>query len=266
MTRRILANHAHVFEESVRAHATVDRLLELMDRCGIEQAVCFAPFPGQMASDQDARNRWLAREIVSQDRLYGFGTVDFRQPNIAEQVKEIYGLGLKGIKIHPAHQKVNVLSPESFEMYHAAAEYGLFLSFHTGLHWHRLKDYDALMFDEIAYQLPQLKFSMEHVGGYSFFPEALAVIVNNIRTGHVYGGLTSVFTTHVSRAFRLSQERLDELVAQAGAGRLMFGIDFPYNQVAETKVGIETIENMQVTEEEKDLMLGGTLRQALGIQ
>jgi len=89
-------------------------------------------------------------------------------------------------------------------------------------------------FDEIAYQFPKLKFSLEHVGGYHFFHEALAVIFNNMptpweqREANVYGGLTSIFTTHQLRFWYMSPERLRELIAQVSADQLIFGLDFPY--------------------------------------
>lgn len=268
MTKRkpIFANHAHVFQQSVRPEATVERLLQLMDACEIDQAVCYAPFSNQMESDQIGWNEWLAKEISQHDRLYGFGTLNFQQTNMKEQVEQIADLGLKGIKLHPAYQKFNILSPQAYEAYAAAEEHNLFLSFHTGIHWHRIKDYDVVLFDEIAYHFQKLKFSMEHVGGYHFFPEALAVIVNNIRRGTVYGGLTSVFTLDSNRFWHLNRERLLELVAQAGAKQLIFGLDFPYNLEKETKIGLEAIDNLNLTEEERDLVLGGNLRRVLGIE
>jgi predicted TIM-barrel fold metal-dependent hydrolase len=207
----------------------------------------------------------LPRKSPGHDRLNGFGTLDFQQSNMKEQVKQIYELGLKGIKLHPAYQKFNVLSPRAYEAYAAAEEYNLFLSFHTGIHWHRIKDYDVVLFDEIAYHFQKLNFSMEHVGGYHFFPEALAVIVNNSRRGTVYGGLTSVFTTDTSRYWYLSHDKLQELVYQAGAKQLIFGLDFPYNLERETKIAIEAVRNLNLTDEEYDLVMGGNLRRLLGI-
>lgn len=42
---KIIANHAHVFQESKRPHGTISVLKQVMDECGISQAVAFAPFP-----------------------------------------------------------------------------------------------------------------------------------------------------------------------------------------------------------------------------
>ena len=40
------------------------------------------------------------------------------------------------------------MGDKACEVYSAAQENGLFLSFHTGLHWHRIADYQPLLFDE----------------------------------------------------------------------------------------------------------------------
>src|SRR5437867_12110509 len=77
--QEVWANHAHVFPADVRPHGSVDALLALMDACGIEKAVCFAPFASQLAGSAYAEagaNHWLAETLrQSADRLIGFGTV-----------------------------------------------------------------------------------------------------------------------------------------------------------------------------------------------
>lgn len=270
MAGRIFAHHAHVFPESVRPQGTVARLLELMDACGIERAVAFAPFAYQMGVEGVESSRWLAREIENEPRLVGFGTIDFNRP-IADQVREIHDLGFPGIKLHPAAQKFDVLGEQAWELYREAERLGLFLTFHTGIHWHRIKDYHVIHFDEVAYHFPELRFSLEHLGGYHFYYEALAVILNNMRrrdggrTSNVYGGLTSVFEREKQRHWYMGPERLKDAVWQLGAGQLIFGLDFPYNGIAEAKSAIEMIRGLGLSSEEEDLILAGNLERVLGI-
>jgi len=109
-----------------------------------------------------------------------------------------------------------------------------------------------------------LKFSLEHVGGYHFFHEALAVIFNNMptpweqREANVYGGLTSIFTTHQLRFWYMSPERLRELIAQVSADQLIFGLDFPYNLEKETHIALETLRDLNLPPGDLDKILGGT--------
>ena len=195
---KIYANHAHLFPKNTKPNADIDKLKELMDACNIEKAVCFAPFQNQMDMYDVSTNQnpvdWLANEIKNEPSLVGFGSINFERNDLKDQVKHIKASGLLGIKIHPAYQEVKVDSHQLFEVYEQAEKEDLFLSFHTGLHWHRIRDYQMLLFDEVAYNFPKLRFTMEHMGGYSFFKEALLVMNNNSRDEiqHVFAGWTSI--------------------------------------------------------------------------
>jgi len=271
-TAPVLAHHAHVFPASVNPNGTADRLLRLMDECGIDEAVCFAPFAHQLQGTGIDPVAWLADELKGRARLYGFGTVDVRRRDVRDQVRRIADLGFRGIKVHPNAQEFDMLGEAALELYGAAQDENLFLTFHSGVHHYRIRHYNVLNFDEIAWNFPKLRLSLEHVGGYSFFPEALAVIVNNIpfppRPGErprVFGGLTSVFTPHYNRFWYMPRERLMEAVAQAGASLLIFGLDFPYNLEDNTKMGLRTLRELGLSESDLALILGGNLRRELGI-
>lgn len=271
---RIFANHAHVFPEGSRTNATVEDLIRLMDECEIERAVCFATFKEQntrVGADPNT-NRWLANEIKNEPSLVGFGTVDFESGHLTEQVDEIADLGFLGIKVHPAFQEVKVDGKELFEVYEAASRNNLFISFHTGLHWHRLSDYHMLLWDEVAYNFPRLRFSMEHMGGYSFFKEALAVMNNNKRGefDRVFAGWTTVdmcedeHGNERAGAWSLTDEQLCDIIFQTGENRSIFGLDFPYNNAEKTKKSIERIKNLPISDNAKRGVLGNTLSRVLG--
>lgn len=270
MSLRVLANHAHVFPESINPNGTLARLLQMMDACGIEQAVCFAPFPHQAQGRQIDPNTWLAHEIKDNPRLFGFGTIDPTRADVRDHVKECYELGLRGLKLHPNAQRFDILSPRLFEVYDEAQKRNLFITFHSGVHQAKLLETAVLRFDEIAWAFPDLRFSMEHVGGYHFFNEALAVIFNHVPPPwekgkcNVFAGLASVFTPDHNRFWYLSNERLKELAAQVGVQQLIFGLDFPYNLEKETNVALSTIRAL-FSPPEQELILGGNLRRELGL-
>jgi predicted TIM-barrel fold metal-dependent hydrolase len=274
MSIEVFANHAHVFPQSINPGGTIDRLLTMLDGCGIARAVCFAPFGFQCdGSDTDCPNGWLAESLrPHSDRLVGFGTIDFRRDDIADQVNRAADLGFRGLKIHPNLQKIDVLSDKALAAYEAAEKRKLFITFHTGVHHYRIAHYRVTAFDEIAYRFPTLRLSMEHVGGYSFFNEALAVIFNNIpfpplpgKRPRVYAGLTSVFTRDYLPFWYLPHERFDELVRQVGHELLIFGLDFPYNLEENTKTALRTLEEWVPDEAKRSLILGGNLRRELGV-
>jgi predicted TIM-barrel fold metal-dependent hydrolase len=271
MSFPIFAHHAHVFPPSINPAGTVERLLQLMDACGIEGAVCFAPFSYQCKPHQLHHNQWLANELKIRPRLRGFGTIDFLCPTpLRDQVREVRDLGLLGLKLHPNSQEFDILSPRAFEVYAAAQDLDLLCTFHTGVHAQRLEDYRVTKFDEVAHQFPNLRFTMEHMGGYHFFKDALAVLFNRYpppwvknTTCKLFAGLASVFTTHQNRFWHLTPEQIMEIILQTSATQCIFGLDFPYNLENETRLGIETIRALPISEAEQRMILGGNLQREL---
>ncbi len=272
---RIFANHAHLFPKNTKPNADIDNLKELLDACEIEGAVCFSPFWHQMDMYAHTTGQnpceWVADVLKNEKNLVGFGTVDFDKNDLKGQVKKIKDLGLYGIKIHPAAQEVKIDSPQLFEVYEEAEKQGLFISFHTGLHWHRISDYQMLLFDEVAYNFPKLRFSMEHIGGYSFFKEALLIMNNNSRgeIDNTFAGWTSIsmetdeMGNERAGAWSITDDQLCTLIHQAGHERSIFGLDFPYKNIEYTKNAIERIKNLPITEEAKRGILGENLRKVL---
>ena len=269
MSYRIVMNHAHVFPENVKPHGSIENLKRLMDECGIDKAVAFAPFEKNYRNfDGEVEKRtnlWLSEAIKNEPDIVGFGVVNFEQGNIKEQVEEIHSYGFKGIKFHPAFQQVRLDSEEAYAVFEKAEELGLFISFHTGLHWHRLSDYHMLMFDDIAWDFPKLRFSMEHMGGYSFFNTALAVMCNNSRKGDtVFAGITSNGNENGNGTWSLTDQQIKDIIFQTGESRIIMGLDFPYNDAESTKRSINRIINLDIPESAKRAMLGENLEKIIG--
>lgn len=269
MSYEIFANHAHIFPKEVREDGTVEALLRTMDACSISRAVCFATFPSQMQTLDIEPNLFLAKRIAHEDRLEGFGVINFEQNDLRGQVDRIAELGFRGIKLHPAFQKFAVDGEKAFEVYDRAQALGIFLSFHTGVHWHRIRDYQVWRFDEVAYHFKNLRFSMEHLGGYCFYEEGLAVMLNNMHLGRgkprIYAGLTSVFDPDKNRAWHLSDQRIYDLIWQTGDTASIFGLDFPYNGAAQIQSAIDHLWGLDLPEESKQRIFGKNLQRALNI-
>lgn len=260
---KIIANHAHVFQKIVRENGTIDNLKRVMDLCGIEKAVAFAPFHDHFCDDGNDPNTWLYNQIKNDERLFGFGVINFNEKNLKSQVRQIHEFGLNGIKLHPAFQRFNIMCEKALEVYETAEELGLSVSFHTGVHWHRIKDYNMLLFDEVAYNFKKMKISLEHVGGYSFFKEGIAVMINNPE--NTYAGLTSVFDREKNKFWYLGKPLVEDLLWQTGTGRSIFGLDFPYNHEDKIQDAIDTIQSFEISEEDKTKILGGNLLEFLSL-
>ncbi len=138
----------------------------------------------------------------------------------------------------------------------------------SGVPWHRIKDYHPLLFDELACHFPKLRFSMEQIGGVSFFLDSLAVMTNNKRSpnaepSNVYGGVTSILNKSKNELWYLGPEKIEYLVRLVGSEQLIFGLDFPYNGIKETPESIEVISALNISTQDKANLLGGNLERII---
>jgi predicted TIM-barrel fold metal-dependent hydrolase len=261
----MFVNHAHVMPASTREDGTVDSLARLMDQLGFEGAVCFAPFTYQMG-DLGDQNDWLAGQIKGRPEFVGFGTLAPTVPP-HDQVRRVAGLGFRGIKLHPGAQGFELTGPWAMAAYEEMAEIGLIADFHTGIHWHRLRDYRVIDHDEISARVPSLRMVFEHVGGWHFNREMLAVISNGARHGnHLYAGIASVLNDQAQRYWYLGPEGLENCRWQVGEDLLIYGLDFPYNQEREIANDLRIIRELNWPAETVDKLLGRNLKRLLGLE
>lgn len=265
----IFANHAHVFPEDIKPEGSVDNLKKLMDECGIDKCVAFAPFSDRFeeSSRTDTPNEWLANAIKGDPDLYGFGTIDFTK-NLRDEVDRIADYGFKGIKMHPPYQEFDIDGEDAFKVYERAEELGLFISFHCGMHWHRLKGVRPILYDEVGWHFKNLRFSLEHLGGYHFFNESLAVMCNNSRFGiqpRVFAGWTSVSDRDGKDEWTLTNEQLETIVFQTNDESSIFGLDFPFKNADYIKYEMERYKSLNISDTAKENLFGGTLKKVLGV-
>lgn len=261
----MFVNHVHLMPEWLREDGTLSSFDRLAQKLGFEGAVCFAPFSYQVASKALDPNEWLSRTIAGRDDLVGYGTLN-PQRDARDQVKRIADLGFKGIKLHAPAQQFDLFGTWARGAYEVMQEHRLVADFHLGVHWHRLRDYDPLLCDEIAHHYPELRMVYEHVGGWHFHRQVLAVIVNNRERGnHLYAGIASVLDRDQQRYWYLGPEGLNDCRWQIGDDLLIYGLDFPYNQEPQVRRDLDVIQALNWPQAAKDALLGGNLKRLLGL-
>lgn len=271
-TFMVFAHHAHVFPAEIRPEGTIGKLLECMDRFGLDRAVCFPPFPYHMAGGGWGNpNNWLAEALKShRDRLVPFGTVDPESRDAPLEVLNLKQRGVRGIKLHPPAQDFAVDSQLAQPFYEAAGEAGMVLTFHTGVHDARISRTRPALIDDLLFSYPGITVTLEHVGGRAFRNEAVGVIQNHMvregphAPGRAYGGLTSVLAVPPGHPWRMTGEEVMELVADVGAERLLFGLDFPYAPPEYLGRAVREVRSLPLSQEQKDQILGGTLARLIG--
>jgi predicted TIM-barrel fold metal-dependent hydrolase len=102
----------------------------------------------------------------------------------------------------------------------------------------------------------------EHVGGRTWFEAFLAILANRRRQmgkDTVFAGVTSVLSEQTHPLWHLGPRKVLDLERIAGAHRLIYGLDFPWNTVETNRRDIRLLRELPLTEEDKAMILGGTL-------
>ena len=254
----IFMGHYHVFPEGVLdrhnpRRGTLDELLEFMDELGIDKAAVFPGF-----EDSESRpfvtidtNKWLYETLQSNRqkyrRIWGVVVVNPTRGYEAVQiVNEYIAKGFVGVEVHPPIMKFRVSDASLLGFYNAVEARRAPIWFHTGVfrHW-KLSDYAPLLFDEIAYEHPQMPIIMAHAGGTAFVRQVIGVIQNN---PNCYADISG---------YAISEEDLWFLVQNVSADRIIYGPDS--HSADHIRRDIERIGSWDISEEDRGKILGGNL-------
>jgi predicted TIM-barrel fold metal-dependent hydrolase len=151
-------------------------LLRFLDGVGIERvALINYPSPDLMGFPNEV-NDWCARYCAAApDRLIAFGSVHPRfVADAAAETKRILDLGIRGLKVHPPHQR---FSPNDYrtggpgaaigDVYRVAEERRVPLMIHTGTSVFpgaRNVFADPMPADDVAVDFPKLPLILAHAG------------------------------------------------------------------------------------------------------
>jgi predicted TIM-barrel fold metal-dependent hydrolase len=246
---------------------TIEMLVELLEVCGIKRAVVFAPFPevelgwgGNASKTFRDPNDWLVDALKAHTNLFGFATINPKESNAPDRLRLLVKKGLIGAKVHPAIHGIMINDPDIDGFFQEAENLRLPIHMHTGVHGGFLRNYRPLLIDDVAQQHPNLPIILDHIGGYAFFHEALAVLHNN---DNCYAGLSQC--SGRDPPYHLTPERVDIVLRTVGAGRIVYGLDYPWNadNLTALKNDLSWVKSWQISEQEKNDVLGGNIERLI---
>ena len=168
-----------------------------------------ATTPGQVPIIND----FIAEQCRAHDNFVGFATMHQDFEDVEGEINRAIDLGLKGVKIHPDTQKVNMDDPRLMYLYEVI-EGRLPIVIHTGdyrydfSHPRRLK--------RILHTFPNLVVDAALFGGWSVFDYALEYLEDE-----------NCYVDTSSALEFLGPRRTVELARAYGIERVMFGSDYP---------------------------------------
>ncbi|NLG10475.1 MAG: amidohydrolase family protein [Coriobacteriaceae bacterium] len=194
-------------------------------------------------------NDFIAEQCKEHDNLIGFATMHQDFVNIPTEVERCIELGLKGFKLHPDSQGVNLDDPRLMQLYEYI-EGRLPIIFHTGdyrydySHPHRLK--------RVLHEFPNLTVNAAHLGGWSIPDLALEYLEHE----HCFFDVSSSM-------MYLGQRRSIELIEHYGYDRILFGADYPMWNPA---IELETFRSLGFSTAAYQKMLWHNAERFLGME
>lgn len=164
-------------------------------------------------SNVESINDFIAAECKKHPNFVGFMAMHQDYPNPEAETERAIGLGLRGMKLHPDTQKVNMDDDRLMRIYELI-EGRMPLVMHCGdyrtdfSHPRRMK--------RILHEFPNLVVDAAHFGGWSVFDLAVEYLENE-----------NCFLDMSSSQKFLGRRRTRELCEIYGADRILFGSDFP---------------------------------------
>ena len=206
------ASIADFYDKPSNHTASLSVLKEQEALAGIEHfVVCGSAVS---ASQVDHLNEFIAASSAENSNLVPFGSLFPTMENWEPALEKMVALGIRGVKIHPDYQKINIDEPNAIEMYRAIAKAGLPVLFHMGDYRY---DYSAPeRLTNLIRRVPDLVAIAAHFGGWQSWDKACAQPQPE-----------NVFYDTSSSLMYLGKDRALDLLDKMGAERFLFGSDFP---------------------------------------
>jgi predicted TIM-barrel fold metal-dependent hydrolase len=223
--RAIFGNSAHR-DEVERFQAHPEEFLRYLDRCGVDRAVLVNYVAPEVIGYTESTNEFVSKYATADPRrLIAIGGVSAADPEPGRTVERLVRtLGIRGIKLHPAHQ---LIAPNSYTdgrtpglrgLYAACEELAVPLIVHTGTSIFpgaRNRFADPMLVEDVAVDFPKLTIVLAH-GGRPLWMESAVFLAR--RFPNVYLEISSVPPTKLLQYF----PQLERLAAKS-----LFGTDWP---------------------------------------
>lgn len=278
----IIDFHTHTFPDQIAAAAveklrrlshttpfsdgTNAGLAETAGAAGVDWSVVLpvATSPRQVAHINESAAR-LCEEF--RDRgLLSFGCMHPDLDGWKEELARIVSLGLKGIKLHPVYQGVDLDDPRYLRILERCGELGLIVVAHAGfdIGYPGVARCTPEMALRAVRQTGPVTLVLAHMGGWRSWDEVEALLPGTgvyLDTAFSLGDIPSDGWYAPEELPMLDQERFVRMVRKFGAHHVLFGTDSPWGGQARE---LEQLRALPLTEEERDAILGGNARRLLG--
>ncbi|WP_026515907.1 amidohydrolase family protein [Butyrivibrio sp. MC2021] len=196
-----------------------------------------------------------------EESLISFGCIHPEFEDYRNELRRIADLGIKGIKIHPVYQKLDIDDVKFLDIIDCAAENGLIVLTHAGLDvgFPGVVKCSPKMCRHVWDEIGSFKFVLAHMGGWENWEEVPEYFAGT----EVY--LDTSFSTEKIKPLNdgywdgknlsmMGEDRVMKIINSIGADRILFGSDNPWTS---QKDSIDFIKRLPLKQEELEGILGG---------
>ena len=263
----IIDFHTHIFPDEIAvsameklsdgigvknaAPATLGSLCANMDACGVDRSVVLHV----VTKESQHENILRYAKSVDSERIISFGSVLPSSERALEYVWKISDEGLKGMKLHPALQRFDLGDEKYFPIFDLARACGLIVTIHMGFdpsYPNEMNSPPAALV-RITKNFPGLKVVAAHLGGLRMARDVLSTL----------SGKTGIYmdTAYCANPW-LDAGLFKDIIRAHGADKILFGSDYPWHLPQQEA---ELIRSLDISDEEKRLILGENARHLLGV-
>ena len=272
----IIDMHTHIFPDKI-AVATIDKLSRVagipahtdgtlhalqrsMEAAQIDLSVILPVATNTHQVEKINDSAAALNEKFSDAGIFSFGCIHPDFANFRAELRRVKNFGLKGIKIHPVYQDINLDDAKFLRILYRAAELDLIVVTHAGLDigFPGVVRCSPQMIRHVVDEIGNFKFVAAHMGGWKNWREVLELL-----------GDTKIFIdTAFSTGEMIARADVSELAFDAklldatefktfvkvfGADRILFGTDSPWSQQKNSRA---FVENLELADLDKSKILG----------
>ncbi|SMC41161.1 hypothetical protein SAMN06296952_1100 [Oscillospiraceae bacterium] len=264
--RKIINAHCHIYPakiaeravEGIKSFYDLDMSLNGMTddliRDGSEIGVVHylvhsvATVPKQVRSI----NEFIAEEVRSHEGLFtGFGTMHPDSDDLEGDFEHLRSLGLKGVKLHPDFQQFSLDSDKAERLGKVINKGNIPILVHCGDPRYNYSNPEQTV--KFLEKFPDMTVIGAHFGGWSMWDDAIRMLPK----------FENFYVDCSSSLYLMTEQRAKELIKAFGADKVLWGSDYP---MWEASAEIERFDKIDLTEEEKDLILYRNAAKLLGLE
>jgi len=242
--------------------ASFEKLEVYCTRAGVDW-LCVSSAKSLMYDVREG-NRDLYHALKKTEKLLGYVTVNPVFPESRYDLKLLVeNKKFKGVKIHPDYHGYDLKSRQAREFMEEVLKNGvdLVLTHVSCMPGTGFADVETVA--HFAAEHPQTNFILAHLGGiyqnnlYPYFPNTRGLeIIGQIKADNIF-----VDTAHyLMYVYPGVMEKMVELI---GVNHIVYGTDCPLQGPQQMRFAKEVINNLDIGQSEKDLILGGTASKLL---